>query len=162
MLTARDEETTWLLGRTDGRWRIVGQIIRISSSPRIRLSAETPPMRSPLPRVRKICLALPEAREKIAWGEPTFRVRDKLFAMFANNHHGDGRIALWCKAAPGAQEDLVAANPKHFFVPPYVGKAGWLGVRLDRGLDWGIVAGIVRDGYLEVAPKRLRAALESH
>jgi hypothetical protein len=90
-------------------------------------------MRSPLPRVRRICLALPEAHEKIAWGEPTFRVRDKLFAMFANNHHGDGRIALWCKAAPGAQEDLVAADPKHFFVPPYVGKAGWLGIRLDRG-----------------------------
>ena len=57
---------------------------------------------SPLSRVRKICLALPEATEKVAWGEPTWRVRDKLFAMFANNHHGDGRIALWCKAAPGA------------------------------------------------------------
>ena len=114
---------------------------------------------SPLTRVRKICLALPEAHEKIAWGEPTWRVRDKLFAMFANNHHGDGRIALWCKAAPGAQEDLVAANQKHFFVPPYVGKAGWLGIRLDKGLDWGIVAGLVRDGYLEIAPKRLRAML---
>ena len=116
-------------------------------------------MRSPLPRVRRICLALPEATEKIAWGEPTWRVRDRLFAMYANNHHGDGRIALWCKAAPGAQEDLVAANPKHFFVPPYVGKAGWLGIRLDRGIDWGLVAGLVRDGYLEVAPRRLRAAL---
>jgi predicted DNA-binding protein (MmcQ/YjbR family) len=115
---------------------------------------------SPLVRVRKICLALPEAHEKIAWGESTFRVRDRMFVMFANNHHGDGRIAIWCKAAPGAQEDLVAANPKHFFVPPYVGKAGWLGVRLDKKLDWGIVAGLVRDGYLEVAPKRLRSGLE--
>jgi predicted DNA-binding protein (MmcQ/YjbR family) len=121
---------------------------------------ESTPMR-PLARVRKICLALPEAHEKIAWGEPTFRVRDKLFAMFADDHHGDGRIALWCKAPPGAQEDLVRADPERFFVPPYVGKAGWLGIRLDRGLDWGIVAGLVRDGYVEVAPKRLRAALES-
>jgi len=75
------------------------------------------------------------------------------------NHHGDGRIALWCKAAPGAQEDLVAANPKHFFVPPYVGKAGWLGIRLDKGLAWGIVASLVRDGYLEIAPKKLRGML---
>src|SRR5262245_18726747 len=117
--------------------------------------------KSPLPRVRKICLALPEATEKIAWGEPTWRVRDKLFVMFANNHHGDGRIAIWCKAAPGAQDDLVAANPKQFFVPPYVGKAGWIGIRLDQGPDWGIVAGLVKDGYLEVAPKRLRASLAS-
>ena len=114
---------------------------------------------TPLSRVRKICLALPEATEKVAWGEPTWRIRDKLFAMFANNHHGDGRIALWCKAAPGLQEDLVAANPKHFFVPPYVGKAGWIGIHLDKGLDWGIVAGLVKDGYLEIAPKKPRATL---
>ena len=118
-----------------------------------------PATRTPLARLRTLCLALPEAHEKIAWGEPTWRVRDKLFAMFANNHHGDGRIALWCKAAPGAQEDLVAANPEHFFVPPYVGKAGWLGIRLDKGLAWGIVASLVRDGYLEIAPKKLRGML---
>ena len=108
-----------------------------------------------LRRVRRICTALPEVTEKLSHGEPTFFVRKKVFAMFANNHHGDGRVALWCKAAPGAQEDLVAANPKHFFVPPYVGKAGWLGIRLDKGLAWGIVASLVRDGYLEIAPKTL-------
>jgi hypothetical protein len=113
----------------------------------------------PWERVRRICLALPEAREKIAWGEPTFRVRDKMFVMFANNHHGDGRIAIWCKAAPGAQEDLVRADPEHFFVPPYVGTAGWIGIHLDKGLDWGVLAGLVKDGYLEVAPKRLAATL---
>jgi hypothetical protein len=116
---------------------------------------------NPLARVRKICLALPEAHEKVAWGAPTFRVRNKQFAMFLNNHHGDGRIALWCKAPPGAQEILVGADPDRFFVPPYVGPSGWLGIHLDKGLDWGVVAGLVRDGYLEVAPKRLRPALKT-
>jgi len=106
-------------------------------------------------RVRRVCLALPEAREKIAWGEPTFRVRDRMFLMFANNHHGDGRIAVWCRAAPGAQEDLVRADPGQFFVPPYVGTAGWIGIHLNKGLDRSVLAGLVRDGYLEVAPKRL-------
>lgn len=110
-------------------------------------------------RVRKMCLALPEAHEKVAWGEPTFRVRDRMFVMFANNHHGDGRVAIWCKAAPGAQEDLVRADPKQFFVPPYVGTAGWIGIQLDEGIDRGILAGLVKDGYLEVAPKKLAALL---
>lgn len=110
-------------------------------------------------RVRRICLALPEAHEKIAWGTPTFRVRDRMFVGFANNHHGDGRIAIWCKAAPGAQEDLVRADPERFFVPPYVGTAGWIGIQLDKGLDPGVLAGLIRDGYLEVAPKRLAALL---
>lgn len=107
-----------------------------------------------LARVRKICLALPDAHEKIAWGAPTFRVRNKQFAMFVNNHHGDGRVAVWCKAPPGAQESLVGADPDHFFVPPYVGPQGWLGIHLDRGLDWGVIAGLLRDGYLEAAPTR--------
>ena len=119
-------------------------------------------MPSVLARVRKICLALPEAHEKLAWGAPTFRVRDKQFAMFLNNHHGDGRIALWCKAPPGAQEILVGADPERFFIPPYVGPKGWLGIHLDKDLDWGVVAGLVRDGYLEVAPKRLRATVDTN
>jgi hypothetical protein len=113
-----------------------------------------------LPRVRKICLSLPEAYEKIAWGAPTFRVKDRQFAMYLDNHHGDGRLALWCKAAPGAQETLVEADPGHFFVPPYVGPAGWIGIHLDKGLDWDVIAGLVREGYLEVAPKRLRGVKE--
>jgi hypothetical protein len=108
-------------------------------------------------RVRKICLALPEAHEKIAWGTPTFRVRNRMFVTFADNHHGDGRIAIWCKAPPGAQEDLVRADPRRFFVPPYVGTAGWIGIHLDQGLDPGVLAGLIRDGYLEAAPKRLAA-----
>lgn len=110
--------------------------------------------RDPLGRLRTICLALPEATEKEAWGEPTFRVRDKLFAMYTNNHHGDGRVAVWCKAPPGVQEILVGADPERFFVPPYVGHKGWIGVRLDVKVDWQEVAEIVQDSYRMTAPTR--------
>lgn len=117
--------------------------------------------KDPLTRLRTICLALPEATEKIAWGEPTFRVGPtKLFAMFSNNHHGDGMVALWCKAPPGVQEILVGADPKVFFRPPYVGHKGWIGVRLDGQVDWSAVAGLVKDSYLMTAPKRLAAQLQ--
>ena len=75
--------------------------------------------------------------------------------MFANNHHHDGRIAVWCKAPFGFQEILVGSKPDRFFVPPYVGHRGWLGVRLDRGLDWNELAGIAEDAYAEVAPAKL-------
>jgi hypothetical protein len=93
-----------------------------------------------LARVRTFCLALPETHEKEAWGAPTFRVRGRLFAMFVDDHHGDGRLAVWCTAPPVAQEALVAAEPEHFFVPPYVGTQGWVGVRLDTGLAWDVIA----------------------
>ena len=116
-------------------------------------------MSDPLPRLRSLCLALPEATEKVAWGEPTFRVRDKIFAMYDNNHHGAGHIAVWCKAPPGVQEILVSADPKKFFRPPYVGHKGWIGVRLDRKVDWDEIADILEDSYRMTAPKRLCAAL---
>ena len=115
----------------------------------------------PLARLRVICLALPEATEKIAWGEPTFRVREKMFAMFTDNHHGDGRVALWCKAPPGVQEILVGAAPDRFFVPPYVGHKGWIGVRLDIKVDWAEVTDLVGDSYRMTAPKRLLAQLDA-
>ncbi|MDP9224911.1 MAG: MmcQ/YjbR family DNA-binding protein [Actinomycetota bacterium] len=113
-------------------------------------------------RLRKLCLTLPEAHEVEAWGEPTFRVRNKLFAMYASadSHHGDGRPAVWCKAAPTNQALMVSAAPKRFFVPPYVGPSGWVGVWLDGGVDWAELAELLRDAYLLVAPKRLRALLE--
>src|SRR5512147_1805325 len=114
----------------------------------------------PLSRLRKVCLALPEATEKVAWGEPTFRVRDKIFAMFTDNHHGDGRVALWCKAPPGVQEVVVGADPRRFYVPPYVGHKGWIGVRLDVTVDWDEVADLVKDSYLMTAPKRLAALFD--
>jgi hypothetical protein len=116
---------------------------------------------SPLTRLRKLCLALPEAHEVEAWGEPTFRVRKKLFAMYAHaeNHHGSGRPSVWCKAAPGNQAVMVQASPERFFVPPYVGPSGWIGIRLDQNPDWREVGELMLDAYRLVAPKRLLAIL---
>ena len=109
-----------------------------------------------LGRVRKICLALPETTERLSHGAPTFFVRGKrAFLMVLTNHHGDGRFALWCAAPEGMQAMLVEADPERFFVPPYVGHRGWLGVRLDRGLHWEELAGIAEDAYAVVAPPRL-------
>ena len=113
-----------------------------------------------LARVRKICLALPAATEKLSHGSPTFFVK-KAFVMFLDNHHDDGRLALWCAAPPGVQGELVDQEPERFFVPPYVGGRGWLGVRLDRDPDWDEVAGIIEDAYREVAPKKLLAELDA-
>jgi hypothetical protein len=109
-----------------------------------------------LTRIRRICLGLPETSERLSHGAPTFFVRGKrAFTMVLSNHHGDGRFAIWCAAPDGMQRLLVEADPERFFVPPYVGHRGWLGVRLDRGLDWGELAGIVEDAYAEVAPSKL-------
>lgn len=117
---------------------------------------------TPLPRLRAACLVLPEAHEVEAWGAPTFRVRNKLFAMYADpgTHHGGGRPAVWVKAAPGNQEIMVRAEPDRYFVPPYVGPSGWVGVWLDRRVRWKVVAELVQDSYRLVAPKRLVIALE--
>ena len=109
-----------------------------------------------LARIRKICLALPETSERPSHGAPAFFVRGKrAFLMVLDNHHGDGRFAVWCAAPEGMQAMLVEADPERFFVPPYVGHRGWLGVRLDRGLDWDELAGIAEDAYAEVAPAKL-------
>ncbi len=115
------------------------------------------PRPDPLDRLRKICLALPDATEKEAWGEPTFRVRGRMFAMYANNHHDDGRIAVWCKAPLGYQSMMIGVAPKRFFVPPYVGVNGWVGVRLDLEVDWKEVAGVVEQGYRMALEKPARA-----
>jgi hypothetical protein len=115
-----------------------------------------------LARVRTICLALPEATERLSHGSPTWFVRaKKTFVMFLDNHHGDGRLALWCAAPPGVQGTLVDEEPDRFFVPPYVGGRGWLGVRLDRAVDWAEIAGIAEDAYRVVAPKTLIAQLDA-
>jgi hypothetical protein len=109
-----------------------------------------------LERLRKICLSLPETSERLSHGAPTFFVRGKkAFLMVLTDHHGDGRFAIWCAAADGMQRMLAEADPERFFVPPYVGHRGWLGVRLDRGLDWDELAGIAEDAYAEVAPAKL-------
>jgi predicted DNA-binding protein (MmcQ/YjbR family) len=109
--------------------------------------------------VRDACLWLPEAEEFASHGSPNFKVRGKTFATYAVNHHGDGRIALWLKAMPGSQELHVRERPEHFFVPPYVGPRGWLGVVLDRGIAWKQVVSLVREAYEEVATVDLRARI---
>ena len=110
-------------------------------------------MADPLDRVRALCLALPEATEKVSHGEPTWFIR-KVFVSFADRHHDD-RVAIWCAAPPGAQQARVSADPEHYFVPPYVGARGWLGVYLDVPVDWDEVADVITDAYRQVAPKRL-------
>ncbi|HYF47741.1 MAG TPA: MmcQ/YjbR family DNA-binding protein [Acidimicrobiales bacterium] len=115
-----------------------------------------------LAKVRDACLALPEVTERLSHGAPTFFVRGKkTFVMFLDDHHGDGRLALWVAAAPGVQAEMVDEEPDRFFVPPYVGHRGWLGVRLDRKPNWGEVAGICEDAYRQVAPKSLVAQLDA-
>jgi predicted DNA-binding protein (MmcQ/YjbR family) len=109
---------------------------------------------TPTDWLRAICLALPETEEKQTWGDPTFRVRGRIFAM---EKRGDGRVSVWCKAPLGGQMILVGADPQRFFVPPYVGHKGWVGMRLDDNPDWSEVAALVRRSYRLTAPKRLSA-----
>jgi predicted DNA-binding protein (MmcQ/YjbR family) len=103
-------------------------------------------------RLRAACLALPEAVEEEAWGDPTWRVRGRIFTM---EKRGDGRVSAWMKAPPGAQE-VLAADPARFFVPPYVGPRGWIGLRLEDA-DWDLVVAHVATSYRLIAPKRLAA-----
>ena len=115
-----------------------------------------------LKRVREICLAFPETSERPSHGSPAFFIREKkTFVMFLNDHHGDGRLALWCAAPAGLQDALISEDSERFFNPPYVGYRGWVGVRLDRGEHWDRVAEIIEDAYLAVAPGKLVALLRS-
>jgi len=108
-----------------------------------------------LRRVRRICTAMPECTEKLSHGEPTFFVRKKVFAMYANNHHNDGHIAVWIPAAPGLQDRLIHGSPETFFRPPYVGLRGWVGIELDSISDEEL-ASHIREAWRLVAPKTLR------
>ena len=111
-------------------------------------------------RLRKICMALPEANEKLSHGEPTwFAGRGKVFAMLDSHHHGSPHLAVWLPHSLGAQEALIDADPKRFFRPPYVGPSGWVGVILDTKPDWSMVEEMVRDAYLHVATAKLRSLL---
>jgi hypothetical protein len=115
-----------------------------------------------LAQLRRICLALPEVTERPSHGSPSWFVREKkTVATFVNDHHGDGILGIWCPAPRGVQADLVAQEPERFFVPPYVGHNGWIGVRLDTDVDWDEVAGILADAYRHVAPKKLVALLDA-
>jgi len=110
-----------------------------------------------LRRVRRICAAMSETTEKLSHGEPTFFVRKKVFAMFANNHHNDGHIAVWIPAPPGFQGALIKASPETFFKPPYVGVRGWVGIELDCIGDEEL-ASHIHEAWRMVAPKRLKTA----
>ena len=106
--------------------------------------------------VRVIALGFPAAEEKLSHGAPSFHVRGKMFLTFVDDHHGDGRVAVWCKSTPEEQRRLVAENPVRFYVPPYVGVKGWLGVRVDgANADWIELAILVEEGWRSVAPPRV-------
>jgi hypothetical protein len=113
-------------------------------------------------RARRICLALPEAKEKLSHGEPTwFAGSGKVFAMVDDHHHGAPHFSLWLPAPPGAQQALVASDPDRYFRPPYVGHRGWVGVVLDGRPAWSVVQALVEDAYRHVAARRLVAQLDA-
>lgn len=114
-----------------------------------------------LKKVRELCLSFPETSEKEAWGGPTFRVKDKMFVMYMDDHHGDGRLALWCKADADDRDALVAGDPRRFFVPPYVGPKGWLGVRIDKRIAWSRVSALAEQSFRLAAPQRVLAAFDA-
>lgn len=117
--------------------------------------------KDPLEKLRRLCLALPGTTERLSHGEPTWFIGGKkMFVMYSDHHHDD-RLAFVCAAPDGAQEALVGSDPERFFVPPYVGHRGWLGVRLDVPVDWDQIADLVEAAYRHVAPKRLLAELDS-
>ena len=112
-----------------------------------------------LVRIRRICLALPETLEKLSHGEPTFFAGGKrVFAMFSNNHHQDGHIAVWVPAPAGLQEALIEEAPEIYYRPPYVGPSGWVGIELDRIKDEALRAHILQ-AWKMVAPKKLQARI---
>jgi hypothetical protein len=113
-------------------------------------------------RVRAVCLGLPEVTERLSHGSPAFFVRDKkqFVMLWADGHHDDRFPHLWCAAPPGAQQELIAADPERFFRPPYVGHRGWVGVRLDRDPDWAEIAELCTDAFRTVAPRTLVARLD--
>lgn len=119
------------------------------------IKTKSPKAKQQLAKLRKVCLALPETTEVVAWGEPTWRVAGKMFAMFDNHHHGSPDLAVWLKSDFETQALLVESAPVRFFVPPYQGKAGWVAARLDRNTDWEELAELVEEAWRRAAPPRL-------
>lgn len=129
-----------------------------SKLPARQIAAMTRIAERMLPVVRAACLSLPETSERVSHGEPTFFVRDKKsFAMMSINHHDDGIVSVTLAAPLGAQAALVAESPEHYYVPPYVGHLGWIGVRLDRDVPAAELKDAIRSAYLTRAPKALVA-----
>src|SRR5215467_212805 len=113
------------------------------------------PFARQLQRLRKICLALPDTLEKISHGEPTFFVKNRVFAMFSNNHHNDGHVAVLLPAPPGLQEALIAEEPGTYYRPPYVGSSGWIGVELDQVND-EVLTAHVKQAWQQIVNKGKR------
>lgn len=111
-----------------------------------------------LAKVRAFVGKLEDVTEKLSHSHPTFFVKKKCFTYFLDNHHGDGRLALWCAAPPGAQQMLVESNPDVYFVPPYVGYQGWVGVRLDKGAAWPEIAAVLENAYETKKAKKVSSA----
>ncbi len=105
-------------------------------------------------RVRRLCSALPETTEKLSHGEPTFFVKKKVYAMFVNNHHDDGHIAVWVPVPSGAQANLLKTEPGKFYLPPYVGVRGWVGIELDQ-IDDEELAAYLLEAWRLIAPKKV-------
>jgi predicted DNA-binding protein (MmcQ/YjbR family) len=115
-----------------------------------------------LARLRAICLPLPEATETGGVGSPSFKVRDKIFAMRHPMRLTSGdRPSVWCKARPGLQDALTQSAPERFAVPPYVGHRGWIAIYLDGDVDWDELADLIEESYRMTAPKRLAARLDA-
>ncbi|MDG4797538.1 MmcQ/YjbR family DNA-binding protein [Micromonospora sp. WMMD1082] len=113
--------------------------------------------------IRRACLGLPEVSERLSHGTPTWFVRGKksFATVWPDGHHQDDFPHLWCAAPAGAAVELVAENPQTYFRPPYVGHRGWVGVRLDTGIDEAELVEIIEDGYRAVAPPALLARLDA-
>ena len=113
----------------------------------------------PLTRLRRLALGLPEAIEAEAWGAPTFRVKT-IFAMYSEDHSHEREEgpSAWVKALPANQDFLVKAAPARFFVPPYVGPKGWVGVRLSvDAVDWDELKDLLWDAWQMSVPRKLLA-----
>lgn len=122
------------------------------------MKAATKETRALTERLRRICMALPDVTEQIAWGEYTWRA-PKIFAMTDAYHHGSAHFSVHLPAPPGAQEALIDTDAARFFKPPYTGVKGWIGVVLDTKPDWEMVASLVKTAYdlIRPAPRLLRS-----
>jgi predicted DNA-binding protein (MmcQ/YjbR family) len=115
-----------------------------------------------LTKLTNICLVMPEAERTVHGDHADFRVRKKVFAYFLNDHHGDGIVSVCCKSELGENIDRAGREPKRFYLPAYIGKRGWFGLRLDcRRINWGEVENILERSYCLVAPKKLAAILDA-
>ncbi|RKP57957.1 MmcQ/YjbR family DNA-binding protein [Cohnella endophytica] len=125
------------------------------------LFKQSPNLEALFEKIRTLCLSLPGTSERISHGAPSFFINGKLsFVQYRVNHHGDGRIALWCSAPSGIQSLLIESTPEIYFRPPYVGHLGWIGLRLDRDATWTDIRGVIEDAYLNRAPKKFREMIK--